>query len=158
MSRNEVLTVGHAVKGGGGLEVQLWDGTRRRARVIGALSGPAAARGPLVDDVLRDLALLELEEPAPHRLPVAMLDPPYGTRVVAVGAPEGAFGAVSDGVMSYALGGQQIYSRPLEPGWSGAPLVSADGELVGLIARGTASVSLVVPASAVRAGLQELRR
>ena len=157
VSATDVVTVGHAVKGGGGLDVQLWDGRVVEARVLGALSGPAAVAGPLVDDVSRDLALLRLNEPVAHHLPLAGVDAAYGARVIAVGSPDRAFGALVSASISYTVGGHQLVGVSLEPGWSGAPLVSADGHLVGLVVRGTTSVTLAIPASAIAAGLQELR-
>jgi hypothetical protein len=61
ISRHEILTAGHAVKNGGSLEVELADGSRRRADVVRSLGGPAVARGPLDAPIGRDLALLRLQ-------------------------------------------------------------------------------------------------
>lgn len=162
IGRREILTVGHAVKNGGGLHVELHDGSKRWARVVRSLSGPGAAQGPLDGTVRLDLALLRLDEGeggSSHWLPLASEDPPIGSLVLLVGAPEGIAGAITTGAVSRLRGvdGIAIGAR-VELGWSGGPVVSSRGELVGLVARGRESLTLAVPVSAIRAALKGLRR
>jgi S1-C subfamily serine protease len=162
IGRREILTAGHAVKNGGGLQVELSDGSKRWARVVRSLSGPSAAQGPLEGAVSRDLALLRLDDGeggSSHWLPIAADDPPPGTFVLAVGAPEAAVGAIVTGAVSRPRGVDGlVIGAHVEPGWSGGPVVSSRGELVGIVVRGRDSLTLAVPANAIRAGLPELRR
>lgn len=162
ISRREILTAGHAVKNGGGLQVELHDGSLRWARVVRSFGGPADATGPLDAPVLRDLAVLRLDDGeggTSHWMPIADRDPARGSLVLIVGAPEGAVGAVVTGVVSQIRGiDGLVIGAHLEPGWSGGPVVNSHGELVGLVSRGRESVALAVPASAIRAGLRKMSR
>jgi len=161
ISSREILTVGHALKGGGGLTIELHNGSRHWARVVKSLSGMASAQGPLREDVTRDLALLRLDEGSgtPDWLPLASDDAAYGEPVLLVGAPQDTFGAAVASVVSYTPDHSvTLIGHPLEPGWSGAPLVDRRGRLVGIVVRGSASVSAAISASSIRRALPELRR
>lgn len=162
ISRREVLTVGHALKGGGGLQLELHDGSKRWARVVKSLSGRASAQGPLLEDVTRDLALLRLDDGeggTSNWLPIADVDAAYGEQVFLVGAPQGVFGAAVVAIVSHTRDrSMTLVGHPLEPGWSGAPLVDRLGQLVGIVSRGSTSVSAAISASSIQKVLPELRR
>jgi S1-C subfamily serine protease len=79
--------------------------------------------------------------------------------VLVVGAPEGYAGVMASGPVGVLRGiDVLVIGVHVEPGWSGGPVVSRSGELVGLLVRGRESAALAVPASTIRAALRELRR
>jgi S1-C subfamily serine protease len=128
-----VLTAAHVVEGATEISVY-WDGRRHRATTSALSAG-------------HDLALLVMENPP--RLPVAVLAaerPEVGDPVTAVGHPGGAARPVS--LSTRVAGGgwwavgpdgdllQDIVTTedPFRPGYSGAPLVNAAGQVVGIVA------------------------
>ena len=125
-----VVTAASVVGNGDAVSVILADGERRTARVVGA-------------DPLTDLAVLRVEGTAPAPLPLGdttQLRP--GQTVLAFGTPFGELPqTVSQGIVSgvgrtvpdgpLATGLVQL-DAPTFPGAAGGPLVSLDGEVVGV--------------------------
>lgn len=92
----------------------------------------------LVDkDVLRDLALVRVKVIDRPFLALAATNAPIGARVYVIGAPRGYEFSISDGLVSQiqTVEGfkQYQFSCPASPGNSGGPLVSQNGEVIGVV-------------------------
>lgn len=88
-------------------------------------------------DEERDLAVLELADSGSRpMLRIASDDPPVGSRVYLLGAPEGLEFSISEGIVNQIrrLDGTKLiqYSAPTNPGNSGGPLLDAKGNVVGV--------------------------
>jgi S1-C subfamily serine protease len=130
-----ILTNLHVVAGASDIEVEFDDGLKSEATVIGVRPE-------------HDLAVLQAKT-IPDDLPAATLrstaDLLPGDEVVAVGFPFGIGPSVSTGVVSglardyYSTKGKRVLSNLIQfdaaanPGNSGGPLVTADGEVVGIV-------------------------
>ena len=124
-----VLTNNHVVEGGQDIEVQLADGRRANAKVLGT-------------DPETDLAVLKIQM---SRLPVIELGDSntlaVGDTVLAIGNPFGMGQTVTSGIVS-ALGRTRLGINTFEnfiqtdaainPGNSGGALVNTHGQLVGI--------------------------
>jgi S1-C subfamily serine protease len=129
-----ILTNLHGVSGAEKIEVEFEDGTLSEASVIGARPE-------------HDLAVLQAKN-LMDDLPAATLrstaDLAVGDEVIAVGFPFGIGPSVSAGVVSGLRREYDAKDRPaltnliqfdaaVNPGNSGGPLVTADGEVVGIV-------------------------
>lgn len=124
-----IITARHVVEGASTIEVETWDGTD--------LVVAEAQEAQLVD-----LGIIRLATPvdiAP--LAVALDDPAEGGNVVAIGYPEGHQLKSTDGnVLGYfndvrygSLGRIMRFTAPIKSGNSGGPLLSAEGDVVGVV-------------------------
>ena len=84
-----------------------------------------------------DLALIRGEAPNPPPLPLGTKEPVPGSPILAFGNPQGLRGSVTAGVIS---GMQTIQGTPLlqlavpiEQGNSGGPIITSDGNVVGIL-------------------------
>ncbi len=130
-----ILTNLHVVAGADRIQVEFDDGTESEAAVIGVRPE-------------HDLAVLQAKQ-LPDDLPAATLrstaDLAPGDEVIAVGFPFGIGPSVSSGVISglhrdyYSAKGKRVLTNLIQfdaaanPGNSGGPLVTADGEVVGIV-------------------------
>jgi S1-C subfamily serine protease len=129
-----ILTNLHVVAGADRIQVEFEDGFESDATVIGARPE-------------HDLAVLKANK-IPDDLPAATLrstsDLAVGDEVIAVGFPFGIGPSVSSGVVSglrrhyHSRGGESLtnliqFDAAVNPGNSGGPLVTADGEVVGIV-------------------------
>jgi len=130
-----ILTNMHVVAGADQVQVQFFDGMESEASVIGVRPE-------------HDLAVLQAKR-LPDDLPAATLrstaDLAVGDEVVAVGFPFGIGPSASAGVVSglqreyRSPQGKQVLTNLIQfdaaanPGNSGGPLVTADGEVVGIV-------------------------
>lgn len=103
----------------------------------------------VASDTYSDLAVVEPDEISGPAEPLSFVEeePPVGTEVVAIGNPFGFSGSVSTGVVSGTdrnLSGPNDFSipdavqtdAPVNPGNSGGPLVTLDGDVVGVVNAG----------------------
>ncbi len=150
-----ILTNHHLVEGAQALEVSLADGRSAPGRMV--RSDPSS-----------DIALLKIEL---ENLPVARLgdsnELEVGQQILAIGHPFGLLQTVSSGIVA-ALGRSDLSLLPYEnfiqtdaaisPGSSGGPLVSLQGEVVGIntaiyshSGKGNHGISFAVPINLARA-------
>ncbi|GAA3993151.1 MULTISPECIES: S1C family serine protease [Streptomyces] len=133
--RGRILTNAHVVEGSSQVTVELQDGRRLSAEVVG-------------DDPAHDVAVLEPETSRGLRAAELATGarPGVGDTVLAIGSPLGLSGTVTSGIVS-ALdrsvrlgegsggGGQQRALQTdasINPGNSGGPLVDAEGRVIGI--------------------------
>lgn len=133
-----VVTNDHVVAGATDVQVRFRDNEWTEADVVGT-------------DPYSDLAVLQVTDPpeAPDPLEFVRADPepPVGTEVLALGSPFGLSGSASTGIIS---GVDRLLPAPndffiadavqtdaaLNPGNSGGPLVTRDGEVVAVVSAG----------------------
>ncbi|QNP49803.1 S1C family serine protease [Diaphorobacter aerolatus] len=130
-----ILTNLHVVNGSRRIEVQFADGSTSNAVVVNV-------------QVENDLAVLKASEPPDDLQAAAMRSTEglnAGDQVVAVGFPFGIGPSVSAGVISgfkrefQSPEGKQVlrnliqFDAPANPGNSGGPLVTMDGEVIGIV-------------------------
>ncbi|MGP4044448.1 trypsin-like peptidase domain-containing protein [Streptomyces sp. 2A115] len=130
--RGRILTNAHVVAGSSEASIELQDGRRLRADVLG-------------DDPANDVAVLEPE--TARGLRAADLStgarPGVGDTVLAIGSPLGLSGTVTSGIVSaldrsvrLGEGGERRRAlqtdASINPGNSGGPLVDADGRVIGI--------------------------
>jgi len=152
-----IVTNYHVIENADTIEVEFFDGTTVRARLIGG-------------DADADLAVVKVEADASRLHPVRMGDSDrlfVGQRAIAIGNPFGQEWTMTTGIVS-ALGrtmpsGNSPYSIPemiqtdaaINPGNSGGPLLNAQGEVIGVASmimsgsQSSAGVGFAVPADIV---------
>ena len=152
--RGSVITNHHVIDGASEIEIQLADGRAFPAQVVAT-------------DKRKDLALLTSE--LVHAEPVRLGDSDrivIGQLVVAIGHPLGLDHTVTTGVISarnrslqgpHGLVANLLQTdASINPGNSGGPLVTADGEVIGIntaIIAGAQGLGFAVPSNDVRAFL-----
>lgn len=151
-----IVTNQHVVGGTEAIEVRFTDGTWHDASIVGT-------------DVYSDLAVLRVSSVPDIAPPLELIDGEVavGQRVLAIGNPFGLSGSASAGIVSgvdRTLPAANNFSIPdaiqtdaaVNPGNSGGPLVTLDGDVAGVINSGSgdnigfaisaALMSRVVPA------------
>ncbi len=143
---NFILTADHVIENEKGISVRIADGTQSPAAIAGR-------------DPASDLALLRLEHPASQVAERAADPARLGQIVLVVGRPspdglEASLGTVSaiGGPISNGRGGileEYIRTDGISyPGFSGGPLVAADGTVLGLNTSGLANgVAITIPSA-----------
>ncbi|MFN2222288.1 MAG: trypsin-like peptidase domain-containing protein [Chloroflexota bacterium] len=135
-----IVTNNHVVEEGREFEVVFFDGSRRRAEVIGA-------------DVDSDLAVIKVDSIPESARVISLGDSDQlrvGQLVIAIGNPFGEQGSMSMGIVSglgrslesqrqldgsggrYSLPQVIQTDAPINPGNSGGPLIDLDGQVVGI--------------------------
>ena len=142
-SSNLILTASHVVEREEEITVTFGDGTEVPATLAGRDHGS-------------DLALLRLESPSAHPATIAK-DPKVGQFVLALGRPSDAGIEASLGVVSVVAGPVHTRHGAIEkyirtdttpfPGFSGGPLVDAEGSVVGINSSGFGhGMAITIPA------------
>lgn len=165
-----ILTNYHVVKDFTQIQVQLADGRKFAAEVVGT-------------DPKTDVAVIRIKGTVPSDLPTVQLGDSDamqdGDLVLAVGAPFGLTQTITNGIIS-ALGRSNLgisdyedflqTDAPINPGNSGGPLVNMRGEVIGMnsaiLTGGTApgsegqfgGVGLAIPINMVKSMLPTLMR
>jgi 2-alkenal reductase len=135
-----IVTNNHVVEDGGEYEVVFFDGSRRRAEVIGS-------------DVDSDLAVIQVDSLPESARAIGLGDSDalqVGQLVIAIGNPFGEQGSMSLGIVSglgrslesqrqldgtggrYSLPQVIQTDAPINPGNSGGPLINLAGQVVGV--------------------------
>ena len=123
----------------------------------------------LGSDPYSDLAALSVDPPLDAE-PLALLDeqPPVGTRVAAVGAPLGLPGSLTSGVVSgqdrsissvrnFTISDAVQTDAAVNPGNSGGPLLTLDGDVAGVITQaGAENVGFAISAALTERVIPEL--
>ncbi len=131
-----ILTNAHVIQNAETISVQLHNGSRFQAELIGM-------------DEITDIALLRI--PANNLKPVVLSqkvsDIKVGQTVLGIGSPYSFEYSVTSGIISYlgrTLGGSGLESSAasyiqtdmlINPGNSGGPIVNGDGEVIGMSSR-----------------------
>lgn len=131
-----IVTNEHVVDGGDAYYTRFTTTGWREVSLVGA-------------DVYSDLAVLEIDDPPASADPLSFVDsdPAVGTEVVAIGNPFGLSGSVSAGIVSgvdrtlrsannFSIADAIQTDAAVNPGNSGGPLVTLDGDVVGVINSG----------------------
>ena len=154
-----IVTNDHVIRGMQAIEVELSDGRRRPARLIGTDPGT-------------DLAVLKIDASDLQPLPIGdSKEVEVGETVMAVGNPYGLEESVTQGIISAKdRHGNEILAdliqtdAQINPGNSGGPLVNVRGELIGIndaIASDTGrfqGVGFAIPAATVRRTMDAILR
>ncbi len=128
-----VVTNAHVVAGTETVRMQFANGDWEEAELLGT-------------DAYSDLAALSVPVPEPDADPLPTVDEqaPIGTRVAAIGSPLGLGGSMTTGVVSgqdrslrsmnnFTVADGVQTDAALNPGNSGGPLVTRDGEVAGVV-------------------------
>jgi S1-C subfamily serine protease len=130
---DHVVTNHHVVAGADTVRLQFAQGEWSEGTVVGS-------------DGYADLAVVSVADRPDDATPLPLVDdePPVGTQVVAIGAPFSLDGSVSAGIVSgqdrsvpsgtgFRIADGVQTDAAVNPGNSGGPLVTLDGEVVGVI-------------------------
>ncbi len=158
-----IITNQHVVEGASSISVRFWDGSTRRATLVGT-------------DPSTDLAVIKVEAPASFLEPLRLGDSSavdVGDAVVAMGSPFGLEGSVTSGIVS-ALHRQMTAPNnfrildsiqtdaAINHGNSGGPLLDDEGRVIGVNAQiesesgGSDGVGFAIPSNTVRSIASQL--
>jgi len=161
--QGHVVTNEHVVSGTGTVSVELLDGTRYRAEVVGT-------------DPSTDLAVIKVNAPASKLQPLQLGDSSevrVGDPVVAIGSPFGLAGTVTSGIVSaldrqmtapnnFTITNSIQTDAAINHGNSGGPLLNAEGRVIGVNAQirsdsgGNDGVGFAIPSNTVRSVVSQL--
>ena len=157
-AEGHIITNNHVVDQVDEIEVQLSDGTTKKARLVGA-------------DAQVDLAVLKVEGAGVKPLKIGDSDGVQaGDFVLAIGNPFGFEETVTDGIISSkgrpnrvdGFGDYLQTNAAINPGNSGGPLINLRGEVIGIntaiISRsgGSQGLGFAIPSNTVRTALESL--
>ena len=152
-----VVTNAHVVAGTDTVRAQFANGDWVEAELLGV-------------DAYSDLAALSVQVPEPDAAPLPLVDEqaPIGTRVAAIGSPLGLGGSMTTGVVSgqnrslrsvnnFTVADGVQTDAALNPGNSGGPLVTLDGEVAGVVTQaGGENVGFAISAALTERVIPEL--
>ncbi len=158
-----ILTSLHLIDGALKIEVELFDGTKFAASIIGI-------------DRDADIALLRINAPKERLYPVRFskaAELKVGARVLAIGNPFGLDKSLTVGIVSsasrrmraasgFVMEGLIQTDAATNPGSSGGPLLNSKGEMVGLNSaifspvQGSVGIGLAIPVSIIENSLARL--
>ncbi len=157
-AEGHIITNNHVVDQVDEIEVQLSDGTTKKARLVGA-------------DAEVDLAVLKIDDPGVKALKFGDSDAVQpGDFVLAIGNPFGFEETVTDGIISSkgrpnrmdGFGDYLQTNAAINPGNSGGPLVNLSGEIIGINTAiisqsgGSQGIGFAIPSNTVKTALESL--
>jgi len=159
-AEGHLLTNAHVVEGSDDILVTIAGQERRKARVVGL-------------DAATDMAVLQIENPPPNLTVIPLGSSArlqIGQKVLAIGNPFGLSQTLTVGVVSgldrmlptsrETIAGHVIQTdAAINVGNSGGPLLSSEGEAVGVntaLIQGAQSIAFAIPIDTVKAVLPQL--
>ncbi|MBA2742258.1 MAG: trypsin-like peptidase domain-containing protein [Actinobacteria bacterium] len=162
-SNGTIVTNQHVVDGASSVSIRFWNGTTRRAEILGT-------------DPSTDLAVLDIDAPASLLLPLALGSSSalqIGDTVAAIGSPFGLEGTLTTGVVSalhrqmtapnnFTITDSIQTDAAINHGNSGGPLLDARGRVVGVNAQiesdsgGNDGIGFAIPSNTVRSIVAQL--
>ena len=157
-AEGHIITNNHVVDQVDEIEIQMHDGTVKKARLVGG-------------DALVDLAVLKVDDPGVQPLKFGDSDGVQaGDFVLAIGNPFGFEETVTDGIISSkgrpnrvdGFGDFLQTNAAINPGNSGGPLINLQGEVIGIntaiISRsgGSQGIGFAIPSNSVKSALESL--
>jgi serine protease Do len=154
-----VLTNNHVVGHAKTVEIGLRNGESLSGKVVGA-------------DPYADLALVKIDEPTKGLKPIDLGDSGnlrVGQFVLAVANPFGASPAVVSGIITTTRRGTGgwfgrmmdnmiVSDAPVNPGYSGGPLVDAQGKMIGVNTAYASGRALSIPINSVKQVMDRIKR
>ena len=142
-----------------------------RVEAVPAEGSPYTVRGIVAQDVVNDLAVLQIDvdQSQPMRLSDDELPDP-GERIVVLGGPLGLAGSLSEGIVAAIRDPSEVERRSsgrspllqitaaISPGSSGSPVMKLDGEVVGVVVSQFGigqNLNFAVPVAAVNSLLEQ---
>jgi serine protease Do len=122
----QLITNRHVLEGAWGGTIATSDGKEHKLNIIVAV------------DSMADLARIRIERGAPFiPLTLSARIPKVGERIVVIGSPLGLEQTVSEGIISAirelpGMGLAYQLTAPISPGSSGSPVITMDGEVIGV--------------------------
>ncbi len=158
-----IVTNQHVVEGASSITVRFWDGSTRRARLVGT-------------DPSTDLAVIDVNTPASFLAPLRLGDSSgvdVGEGVIALGSPFGLEGTVTSGIVSalhrqmtapnnFTINDSIQTDAAINHGNSGGPLLDQQGRVIGVNAQiesesgGSDGVGFAIPSNTVRSIVSQL--
>jgi putative serine protease PepD len=158
-----IVTNQHVVEGASSISVRFWDGSTRRARLVGT-------------DPSTDLAVIKVNAPATFLEPLRLgdsSDVDVGDAVIAMGSPFGLEGSVTSGIVSalhrqmtapnnFTINDSIQTDAAINHGNSGGPLLDQEGRVIGVNAQiesesgGSDGVGFAIPSNTVRSIVTQL--
>ncbi len=114
----------------------------------------------LLTDVVHDLALLKIEQPADTYLDLASAELGKGDRIYSMGNPHDLGMTIIEGTYNGLVENSRyrkiLFSGSLNAGMSGGPALDASGKVMGInVSKGGEQISFLVPVAHLRALLAE---
>jgi S1-C subfamily serine protease len=158
-----IITNQHVVEGASSISVRFWDGSTRKAQLVGT-------------DPSTDLAVIKVDAPASFLEPLQLGDSSavdVGDEVVAMGSPFGLEGTVTSGIVSalhrqmtapnnFTITDSIQTDAAINHGNSGGPLLDQEGRVIGVNAQiesesgGSDGVGFAIPSNTVRSIASQL--
>jgi putative serine protease PepD len=155
--KGDIVTNQHVVDGATSISVKFWDGTTRKATLVGS-------------DASTDLAVIKVDAPSSLLAPIALGDSgkvAVGDGVVAIGSPFGLEETVTSGIVSalhrqmtspnnFTIDDSIQTDAAINHGNSGGPLLNTQAQVIGVNAQiqsdsgGNEGVGFAIPSSTVR--------
>jgi putative serine protease PepD len=162
-AKGNIVTNQHVVDGASSISVRFWDGTTKKATLVGSSASD-------------DLAVIHVDAPSSLLFPVALGDSSkvaVGDGVVAIGSPFGLENTVTSGIVSalhrqmtspnnFTIDDSIQTDAAINHGNSGGPLLNAQAQVIGVNAQiesdsgGNDGVGFAIPSNTVKSVVTQL--